>query len=107
MAQIQGMVDKFNKKSDEDEKLRNELGHLNKTFMIDLGTEAYSMKLENSKIKDFKAEAIENSDITVIISPENLQAMIDGELRPMKAYITKKIKIKGNIQDLMFLKKFL
>ncbi|MDN5357936.1 MAG: hypothetical protein PWR17_1105 [Candidatus Methanomethylophilaceae archaeon] len=107
MEQIQDLVDKFNKKSDDDEKLRKELAHLDKTFMIDLGKESYSMKLQNSRITGFKAEAMDNSDIIVISTPENLQAMIDGELRPMKAYITKKIKIKGNLQDLMFLKKFL
>lgn len=107
MEQIQSLVDKFNKRSDEDEKLRKDLAHLDKTFAIDLGTEFYSMKLQNSRITDFKAEAAGNSDITVISTPENLQAMIDGELRPMKAYITKKVKIKGNLQDLMFLKKFL
>jgi putative sterol carrier protein len=105
--QIRGMVDKFNKKSEGDEKLRKELAHLSKTFTIDLGTESYGMKLHDSRISDFRAEAIPDSDITVISTPESLQAMIDGELRPMKAYITKKIKIKGNLQDLMFLKKFL
>lgn len=98
---------KFNKRIDEDESLRKELAHLNKTFTLDLDTEAYSMTLEDSKVKDFKPEALEDADVVVTSTPETVVALIEGDLRPMRAYITKKIKIKGKIQDLMFLKKFL
>ena len=35
---------------------------------------------------------------------EYLQELIDGTLRPMKAYVTKKIRIKGKIEDIMHLK---
>ena len=97
----------FNKRIDESESLRNELAHLDKTFTLDLDTEAYSMVLKDSKITDFKPEALEDADVVVTSTPETLVALIEGDLRPMRAYITKKIKIKGKIQDLMFLKKFL
>ena len=100
-------VAEFNKKIDEKESLRNELAHLNKTFTLDLDTEVYSMVLEDSKIRDFKPEAIEDADVVVTSTPETVVALIEGDLRPMRAYLTKKIKIKGKIQDLMFLKKFL
>jgi putative sterol carrier protein len=100
-------VEEFNKKIDESESLKKELAHLNKTFTLDLDTEAYSLTLENSKIKDFKPEALENADVVVTSTPETILALIEGDLRPMRAYITKKIRIKGKIQDLMFLKKFL
>ncbi|HKM13962.1 MAG TPA: SCP2 sterol-binding domain-containing protein [Candidatus Methanomethylophilaceae archaeon] len=104
---IEGIVVKFNKRSDEDEKLREDMAHLKKVFMIDLGDEVYSMKLENSKVDDFKAEIVEDADIVLTSTSETIEASMSGELRPMRAYITKKIKIKGSIQDLMFLKKFL
>lgn len=97
----------FNNKVDENESLRDELAHLNKRFTLDLGTEIYSMTLENSKIKDFKPEGLEDADVIVTSTPESVVALIEGDLRPMRAYLTKKIKIKGKIQDLMFLKKFL
>lgn len=100
-------VAEFNKKIDEKESLRKELAHLNKTFTLDLDTEVYSMVLEDSKIKDFKPEAIEDADVVVTSTPEAVVALIEGDLRPMRAYLTKKIRIKGKIQDLMFLKKFL
>ena len=43
--------------------------------------------------------------MTVTTTPENLQGLIDGTLRPMRAYVLKKIAVKGKIDDLMFLKK--
>lgn len=103
---IQTMIDKFHGKMEKDEKMREEVMPLKKILNIDLGTEHYSIKLENSKIIDFKPQKSDDADITLISTPESLQAMLDGTLRPMKAYVTKKIAIQGKIQDLMFLKKF-
>ena len=105
-AQIKALVDKFNAKAEADEKLRKEIEHLKKTVNIDLETEKYSLKLEDAKMFDFKADIIEDADVVVTSTPENFQKLLDGDLRPMRAYLTKKITIKGKIQDLMFLKKF-
>ena len=105
-AQIKALVDKFNAKAKADEKLRKEIEHLKKTVNIDLDTEKYSVKLENAKMFDFKADIIEDADVVVTSTPENFQKLLDGDLRPMRAYLTKKITIKGKIQDLMFLKTF-
>jgi putative sterol carrier protein len=101
---IQGMIDKFHRKAEEDEKLRKKLDGVVKTMNIDLGEEKYSMKLDNVKITDFKDENIEDADITFISTPENLQALIDGTLRPMRGYLTKKFSVKGKLEDIMYLK---
>jgi putative sterol carrier protein len=103
---IQTLIDKFHGKMDRDEKARAEIAPLKKTLNIDLGTERYSMKLDEARITDFKPEITEAADVTLTTTPESLQGLIDGTLRPMKAYITKKITVQGKIQDLLFLKKF-
>ena len=91
---------------EKNEDIKKEVMPLKKTINIDLVTEKYSMKIENAQITNFKDELLEEADITLISTSENLQALIDGTLRPMKAYIMKKITIKGKIQDVMFLRKF-
>lgn len=103
-ATIKELIAKANKKMAEDEDLKEKTKDLKKTINFDLGEEKYSMKLENSEITDFKAEPLENADITVTTTPEYFQQLVDGDLRPMRAYVTKKITVKGKIQDLMFLK---
>ena len=101
---IQEMIDKFHRKVEKDEKIRNKMDGVVKTINIDLGTEEYSMKLDDKKIIDYKEGMTETADILFISTPEHLQALIDGTLRPMKAYITKKFTVKGKFEDVMYLK---
>ena len=105
-ASIQTLIDKFHRRMEKDEQAKADVMPIKKTINIDLGTEEYSMRLENAHIDDFKPQMLDGADITLFTTPESLQGLIDGTLRPMKAYVTKKITIKGKIQDLMFLKKF-
>ena len=105
-ASIKELIDKFHRKMETDEEAKKEVYPLKKVFNINLGSEFYSLRLEEAEVKEFKTELAENADVTMITTPENFQSMIDGTLRPMKAYITKKIKVVGSIQDVMHLKKF-
>lgn len=104
--QIQETIDRFHRKMEKDPNMKKEIEHLTKTVNIDLGTEAYSLKLKNSQIYDFVPVLLQEADITIITTPENLQALIDGTLRPMRAFVMKKIQVKGKLDDIMFLKKF-
>ena len=104
---IQMMIDKFHRRMDKDEKARAEVEPFVKKINIDLGAETYSMTLDHARIEGFSEGLLVDPDITIQTTPEYMDALIEGELRPMKAYVTKKVVIKGKIQDLMHLKKFL
>jgi len=102
---IQKMIDKFHDRMENDDKVRSEVEKIHKKVNIDLGTESYSLVLDHGRIGEFKDELLNEADITVISQPEYLQALIDGELRVMRAYLTGKIKVKGKLEDIMHLKK--
>jgi len=102
---IQEMIDKFHRKMEKDEGVRKQVESIRKTLNIDLDSEKYSLVLNHAEIQDFKEGLLDEADITLISTPENLTALINGELRPMKAYVTKKITIKGKFEDLLYLKK--
>ena len=104
---MEGIVEEANKRIEGGPKLKKEIAHLEKTFSLDLGEEVYSVKIKDSKIYDFEPVLTEDADVIVTSKPEHIEALIDGELRPMRAYITKKVQFKGKINDLLFLKKFL
>ncbi len=104
--EIQNVIDKFHAKVENDPGLKQEIAHLDKVFDLDLGTESYTMRLKDSRIYCFEPGLDPNADVTITTTPENLQGLIDGTLRPMRAYVLKKIQIKGKIDDLLFLKKF-
>jgi len=101
---IQEMIDKFHRKVEKDEKVREKLSGVVKTVNIDLETESYSLRLDNAQIVDYKEGMVDGADILFKTTPENLQAMIDGTLRPMRAYITRKFTVKGKLEDVMYLK---
>ena len=103
---IQDVIDKFHRRVEKDPNLKKEIEPLTKTINIDLGSEVYSMKLKNAQVYDFVPMLLQEADITLTTTPENLQALIDGTLRPMRAFVMKKVTIKGKIDDIMFLRKF-
>ncbi len=102
--EIQKMIDKFRRRMAKDPETKAKVEPITKTVNLDLGSEFYSMKIEHADVVDYKTELIDEPDITITTTPENLQALIDGTLRPMRAYVTKKIKVKGHIEDIMHLK---
>lgn len=104
--EIQKVIDRFHSKVDKDPELAKEIAHLEKVFNLDLGEESYTLVLKDSRICKFEQGLDEKADVTLITTPENLQGLIDGTLRPMRAYVLKKIQVKGKIDDLLFLKKF-
>lgn len=102
--QIQELIDKFHRKMEKDPEVKKKVEHLQKIFNLDLGDEKYTMKLKDARIYEFTETLDPEADVTIITTPENFQALVEGTLRPMKAYVTKKITVKGKIDDLMFLK---
>ncbi len=103
---IQKMIDKFHRRMDKDEKARAEVEPIVKRFNVDLGEETYHMRLEHAKVTDFDKGLYDEADITLKTTPEHLRQLIEGTLRPMRAYVTKKITVKGKIEDILHLKKF-
>lgn len=104
---IQKMIGKFERRMAKDEEAREKVKEVNKTINVDLGEEKYSFRIEDSAVHDFTDSALENADITLITTSENLHLLVEGELRPMRAYVTRKIVIKGKIEDILHLKSLL
>ncbi|MBR4203765.1 MAG: SCP2 sterol-binding domain-containing protein [Candidatus Methanomethylophilaceae archaeon] len=101
---LQLMIDKFHRRMEKDPEAKAKVEPVTKTINIDLGEEHYSLRLEKAQIHDFKPELLENADILLKTTSETLDALIEGTLRPMRAYMLKKITIKGKIEDILHLK---
>jgi putative sterol carrier protein len=102
---LQDLVNKFNRKVEEDEKLRSELEGMDKRVLIDLDSEKYSFHLHDTKANDFREGNIEDPDITLISDPETIKGLIEGKIKPMKAFALRKVRVKGDINDLLRLRK--
>ncbi len=103
---IQKMVDKFHRKMAKDEKARAEVEPIEKTMNVDLGEETFRLKVAHAQVVEYEKGMYDEADILVKTKPEYLQQLVEGTLRPMRAYVTKKVIIKGKIEDILYLKKF-
>ena len=103
---IQKMIDKFHRKMAKDEKARAEVEPIEKTMNVDLGDETFRLKVAHAEVVEFEKGMYDQADMYLQTKPEYLLQLIDGSLRPMRAYVTKKVVIKGKIEDILYLKKF-
>ncbi len=105
--EIEGQIARFNARVQEDAKLRGELQGLEKTVLLDLkdGTEYHSV-LKDSRIDGLRDGPIGNADITIIADAATIRGLISREIGPMKAYATGRLRINGDLEDLLRFRKF-
>jgi len=104
---LQNAVDKFNRKSRDDPKFKEELAGKTRTiqFKLDDG-QAWNFTLEDSHIDGVHDGSLEKADISIMTDEETIRGIFDGSISPMRAYALKKIKFKASLQDLLTLRKF-
>ena len=102
---IHGMIDGFHSKAENDPKLREELAGITKKVNLDLGSEKYSFILEDARIHSLSDGLFDEADVTILSDPETIQGLISRRIKPMKALALRKLRVKGDIQDLMRFRK--
>lgn len=112
MSELETLINenivKFRKKIAEDEKLRNELEGITRKVNVDVkDKEGYSFILDNKDIKDFKPGKLAEAEITITATEEDFVALFKKELGPMKAWATRRLKLKASLDDVARLRKFL
>ena len=101
---IEEMVDKFHKKVDSDPAVKKRVEPIYKRVNIDLGTEKYSFVLKNATISDINESLLDDFDVEIKTDEATLTKLVEGTMRPFRAYLTKKVIINGKIEDLLQLK---
>lgn len=103
---LNGAFEKFKGKIEEDEGLKNELAGITRSVVVDvIDEEGFSFYLDRGNIRDFKRGHLDDPDILITATKEDYKALFNGELKPMKAWATKRLKVKASIADLMKIKK--
>jgi putative sterol carrier protein len=99
---------KFNKKAETDAKLAKEISGMKRVVQFEITDtgEFFHFVLENQRVGELEKGRVEKPDIRVICDAEVLKQLYSGELRPMKAFATRKIHIKAKLEDMLTLRKF-
>jgi putative sterol carrier protein len=105
---IESVVVRFNERVANDPELRKELAGLTKKVQLDLGQEKYYFVLKECSVPCVcDGVMAETPDITLFSDPETITKIVNGEMKMMKAWALKKVRLKGSIEDLMRFRKFL
>lgn len=105
--QLEALVARFNAKAAEDPRLRAELEGIVRTVVLDLkdGTK-FHFVLRDAHVDGIVDGGVENPDLTIISDPATVKGLLAGEIGPFKAYATGRLKVKGDIEDLLRFRKF-
>jgi len=106
-ALLEEAIDKFNKRAAEDAKLQKELDGKVRRVSIDIddGT-SYNFTLRDKRIGELVEGSLDQADIRVRSTGAVLTGILKKEIKPLKAYLTKKVKFEASLEDLLTLKKF-
>ena len=77
---------------------------MNTTYLFDIdGAGRWTVKVDDGKVE--VTEGGEDADCTITSSQETFERIVEGDLNPTSAYMTGKLKIKGDMGAAMKLQK--
>jgi putative sterol carrier protein len=78
---------------------------MNNTYVFDIqGAGQWTVRLDDGKVSVTEGAA-GDPDCTITSSQENFERIVDGDLNPTSAYMTGKLKVKGDMGAAMKLQK--
>ena len=101
------IINQFNGKIITDEKLRSELTGVARSLVLRLDDgRKFNFHLADCKVSNFVVGDLDNPDIAIESDEATLEALYKKELRPMKAFALRKIRINSSMDDLLRFRKF-
>lgn len=79
---------------------REKMSNLDATVQFDLGAEQHYLAMAGGEISH-KTGTAENPDATITMSADDFKALTSGDLNPMTAFMSGKIKVKGDMGIVM------
>lgn len=95
-------IDKFNERVRTDAKLQEATADKVRTVVVELEDGvAYHFTMDRGNIAELLDGPLEGADIRVTTDRATLTGILNGEISGLKAYATKRIKLKASLQDLL------
>ena len=83
----------------------DKIAGVNNTYRFDIeDAGSWTVDVQDGKV-DVAQDGDAEPDVTITTSEENFQKLVSGELNPTTAYMTGKLKIKGDMGAAMKLQK--
>jgi putative sterol carrier protein len=105
---LASLVDRFNRHVDRTPAMAEELQGVSRTIVIRL-TDAgsYAVDLSAGRLGNLRSGAPPKADLTVTTDEATFRGLVQKEIGPMKAIVTRKLSIDGSLEDKLLLRKLL
>jgi putative sterol carrier protein len=105
---LQRLEDGFRRRWENNEDFRSSLRGKDRDILIDLrATGAWCLKVRDGDLEAIEETTVEDPDVEIEADADDFVDVFDGDLGPVKAYMTGKIQVDAGMRDLMLVKKFL
>ncbi|MCI4337197.1 MAG: SCP2 sterol-binding domain-containing protein [Thermoplasmata archaeon] len=102
------IVDRFNRRAERTESVREELAGLQRTVTVQFADGAsYSVDLKDCRLQNLRPGAAAHPDLTISTDRATFESLLKKEMGPIKAIVTRKLKIDGSLEDKLLFRKLL
>ncbi|MCI4360888.1 MAG: SCP2 sterol-binding domain-containing protein [Thermoplasmata archaeon] len=105
---LSSLVDRFNRRAAMQPAVREELGSLARTIEVRLTDEGrYAVDLKDGQLQNLRTGPAQHPDLTITTDQATFLGLVQKEIGPMKALVTRKLKIDGSLEDKLLFRKLL
>ena len=94
-----------NRKIKEDDKVRKVVATKDRTILVELKDDrSYVISVKAGAVEEPYEGTLDAPTLRVRTDVKTMNKLIEGKINPLMAYAMKKIKVEGDIDDIMVLK---
>ena len=105
---LASLVERFNRKASATPAMAEELDGLERTIRIALTDEGnYAVDLRGGRLVNLRTAPSKDADVTITTDVATFHGLVQKEIGPMKALVTRKLSIDGSLEDKLLFRKLL
>ena len=105
---LASLVDRFNRHADRTPAMAEELRGVERTIRIQFTDEgSYAVDLSAGRLTNLRSASSGAADLTITTDVATFRGLVQKEIGPMKALVTRKLTIDGSLEDKLLFRKLL
>ncbi|MCI4353053.1 MAG: SCP2 sterol-binding domain-containing protein [Thermoplasmata archaeon] len=105
---LASLVDRFNRRAAQNPAVKTELAGLQRSIAIHFSdADHYMLELRDGALSGLRTGNSATADLTIRTDTATFLGLVQKEIGPMKALVTRKLQIDGTIEDKLLFRKLL
>jgi putative sterol carrier protein len=105
---LASLVDRFNRHAEKTPAMAEELDGVERTIVVELTDEgSYAVDLRKGRLTNLRSGSSPTPDVKITTDAATFHRLVAKEIGPMKALVTRKLRIDGSLEDKLLFRKLL